>query len=110
MFINEINDLLTDIVPKYSNLILLGDFNISTENVSNPDTVTFNNTTAAHWKLHYTILQPKHNTGWSLPSIQRRIAQGIKSSSTTEDHQMPWQAETPMAQQVHKRAEKSSQK
>ena len=47
MFIDEITDLLTDIIPKYSNLILLGDFNISTKNVSNSDTVTFNNTMAA---------------------------------------------------------------
>ena len=47
MFIDEITDLLTDIFPKYSNLIIFGDFNISTENVSNPDTVTFNDTMAA---------------------------------------------------------------
>ena len=47
MFIHEITNLLTDIVPKYSNLILLGDFNTSTRNVSNPDTVTFNDTMAA---------------------------------------------------------------
>ena len=47
MFIDEITDLLTDIVPKFSNLIILGDFNISTENVPNPDTVIFNDTMAA---------------------------------------------------------------
>ena len=46
MFIDEITDLLTDIIQKYSNLIILGGFNISTENVSNPDTVTFNDTMA----------------------------------------------------------------
>ena len=47
MFIDEITDLLTDNIPKHSNLIILGGFNISTENVSNPDTVTFNDTMAA---------------------------------------------------------------
>ena len=47
MFIDEITDLLTEIIPKYSNLILLWDFNISTENVSNPDTATFNDTMGA---------------------------------------------------------------
>ena len=47
MFIDEITDLLTDTVPKYPNLIILGDFNISTEKVTNPDTVIFNDTMAA---------------------------------------------------------------
>ena len=47
MFIDEITNLLTNIVPKYLNLIILGDFNISTENVSNPDTVIFSDTMAA---------------------------------------------------------------
>ena len=47
MFIDEITDLLTDIVPKYSNLIILGDVNINTENVPNPDTVIFSDTMAA---------------------------------------------------------------
>ena len=37
MFIDEITNLLSDIIPKYSNLISFGDFSISTENVSNPD-------------------------------------------------------------------------
>ena len=47
MFTDETTDLLTDNIPKYSNIIILGDFNISTENVSNPDTVIFNDTMAA---------------------------------------------------------------
>ena len=46
MFIHEITDLLTDTVPKYPNLIILGDFNIGTEKVSNADTVIFNDTMA----------------------------------------------------------------
>ena len=47
MFIDEMTDLLTDKIPKYSNLIILGDFNISAENVSNPDMVIFNDTMGA---------------------------------------------------------------
>ena len=47
MFIDAINDLLTDNIPKYSNIIILGEFNISTEHLSNPDTVIFNDTMAA---------------------------------------------------------------
>ena len=31
MFIDEMTDLLTDKIPKYSNLIILGDFNISAD-------------------------------------------------------------------------------
>ena len=47
MFIDEITDLLMDTVPKYPNLIILGDVNISTEKVTNADTVIFNDTMAA---------------------------------------------------------------
>ena len=47
MFIDEITDLLTENIPKYLNLIILGDFNISTENLSNPHTVIFNDTMTA---------------------------------------------------------------
>ena len=45
MFIDEMTDLLTDEILKYSNLMILGDIN--TENVSNPDTVIFNDKMAA---------------------------------------------------------------
>ena len=62
MFIDEITDLLTDIIPKYSSLILLGDFNISTENVPNPDTVIFNDTMAA-LGLQQHVQGPTHKMG-----------------------------------------------
>ena len=47
MFIDEMTDLLTEKIPKYSNLIISGDYNISAENVSNPDMVIFNDTMGA---------------------------------------------------------------
>ena len=47
MFIDEMTDLLTDKIPKYSNLIILEHFNISAENLSKPDTVIFNDTMGA---------------------------------------------------------------
>ena len=68
MFNDEITDLLTDIVPKYSNLILLGDFKISTENVSNLDTVTFNDTMATH-SLQQHVQGLTHKMGNTLDLI-----------------------------------------
>ena len=68
MFIDDITDLLTDIIPKYSNLILLGDFNISTENAPNPDTVIFNDTMAA-LGLHQHLQGPAHKMGNTLDLI-----------------------------------------
>ena len=68
MFIDEITDLLTDIIPKYSNLILLGDFNISIENAPNPDAVIFNDTMAA-LGLQHNVQGLTHKMGNTLDLI-----------------------------------------
>ena len=65
MFIDEMTDLLTGNVPKCSNLIILGHFNISIENVSNPDTVIFNDTKAA-FGLQQHVQEPTHKMGNTL--------------------------------------------
>ena len=92
MFINEITDLLTDIIPKYSNLILLGDFNISTENASNPDTVTFNDTMAALC-LQQHVQGPTHIMGNTLYLIFSQLetqfmVTGTASHGFVSDHCM----------------------
>ena len=66
MVLDEMTDLLTDKIPKYSNLMILGDFNINTENALNPDTV--NNTMAA-LGLQQHIQGPTHKTGKRLDLI-----------------------------------------
>ena len=68
MFIDEMTDLLTDNIPKYSNLIILGNFTISTENVLNPDTVIFSDTMAA-LGLQQHVQGPTHKMGNMLDLI-----------------------------------------
>ena len=92
MFIDEITDLLTDNIPKYSNLIILGDFNISTENVPNPDTVTFNDTMAALGLLQH-VQGPTHKIGNMLDLIFSQLEMqitvtGIATHGFVSDHCM----------------------
>ena len=92
MFINEITNLLTDIIPKDSNLILLEDFNISTENVPNPDTVIFNDTMAA-LGLQQHVQGPTHKMGNTLdlifsPLETQFTVTGTATHSFVSDHCM----------------------
>ena len=81
MFIDDITDLLTDSILKYSNLIILGDFNISTENVSNPDAVIFNNTMAA-LGLQQHIKGPTHKAGNTLDLIFSQLEMQLTVTNT----------------------------
>ena len=81
MFIDEITDVLTDIVPKYPNLIILGDFNISTEKVS-PDTVIFNDTMAA-LGLQQHVQGPTHKMGNTLDLIFSQLETWLTVTGTT---------------------------
>ena len=44
MFLDDLTDLLTEKIPKLSNTLIMGDFNINREDVSNADTVLFSDT------------------------------------------------------------------
>ena len=92
MFIDELTNLLTDIVPKYSSLIILGDFNISTGNVPNADTVIFNDTMAA-LGLQQHIQGPTHRMGNTLDLIFSQLQTqltitGTATHSFVSDHCM----------------------
>ena len=47
MFIDAIMEYLTDVLSKHKNNVILGDFNIHTEDLSSSDTVIFNDTMEA---------------------------------------------------------------
>ena len=81
MFIDEITYLLTETVPKYPNLIILGDLNISTENVTNPDTVIFNDTMAA-FGLQQHVQGPTHKMGNTLDLIFSQLETRLIVTST----------------------------
>ena len=82
MFIDEITDLLTDIIPKYSNLILLGDFNISIENAPNPEAVIFNDTMAA-LGLQQHVQGLTHKMGNTLDLIFSQLETQFTVTGTT---------------------------
>ena len=44
MFINDITELLVNKLPQYQNSIILGDFNIHIEDITNADAIIFNDT------------------------------------------------------------------
>ena len=44
LFLDDLTHLLTEKIPKVSSTIIMGDFNINTEDLSNTDTVIFNHT------------------------------------------------------------------
>ena len=81
MFIDEMTDLLIDNIPKYWNLIILGDFSISTENVSNPDTVIFSDTMAA-LGLQQHVQGPTHKMGNTLDLIFSQLKMQITVTAT----------------------------
>ena len=82
MFFDEITDLLTDIVPKYPNLIILDDFYISTEKVTNPDTVIFNDTMAA-LGLQQHVQGPTPKMGNTLDLIFSQLETGLTVTAMT---------------------------
>ena len=47
MFLDEIMELLRTLIPKYNNILLLGNFNMHIEDTSNADNIIF----MRQWKL-----------------------------------------------------------
>ena len=68
MFLDNLTDLLTEKSPKLSNTIIMGDFNINTEDVSNADTVIFIDTMQA-LGLNQHVTNPTHQKGYILDLI-----------------------------------------
>ena len=74
-------DLLIDNIPKYSNLIKLGDYNISTTNVSNPNTVIFNPKVVAIG-LQQHVQGPTHKMGNTLYLIFSQLEMQLNVTGT----------------------------
>ena len=47
MFLVEITELLTALIPKYNNLIIMGDFNMHIDDITNAENLIFNDTMEA---------------------------------------------------------------
>ena len=62
MFLDEVIELLTSLIPKYNNLIIVGDFNMHTEDITNPQNLIFNDTMEA-LGLSQQVRNPTHKQG-----------------------------------------------
>ena len=62
MYIDEITELLMALIPKYHNIMLLGDFNIHIEDISNPDNIILNDTMEVVGLIHH-VKSPTHKQG-----------------------------------------------
>ena len=47
MFLDELTELLTSLIPKYNNLIIMGDVNMHIDDITNLENLIFNDTMEA---------------------------------------------------------------
>ena len=62
MFLDEVTELLLTLIPKYDNIMLIGDFNMHIEDISNADNIIFNNIMEALGLIHHDK-SPAHKQG-----------------------------------------------
>ena len=75
MFIDAITEYLTNVLSKHKNNVILGDFNIHTEDLSSSDTVIFNDTMEA-LGLEQHVKFPTHRCGNTLGLIFTEVKFG----------------------------------
>ena len=67
-FLKEVSQLIQLLMTNYTNLVLLGDFNIHTRDTESPDSTIYNDTMEA-FGLHQHIDEPTHKLGNTLDLI-----------------------------------------
>ena len=67
-FPDEVSKLTQPLMTNYTNLVLLGDFNIHTQDTENPDSIIYNDTMEA-LRLQQHIEKPTHRLGNTLDLI-----------------------------------------
>ena len=76
MFIDDITELLVNKLPQYENRVILGDFNIHTEDLTNADAIIFNDTMRV-LGLEQHISGPTHVRGNTLALIFTQLSNGF---------------------------------
>ena len=82
MLIDDITELLVNKLPQYQNSIILGDFNIYIEDVTNADAIIFNNTMRA-LGLEQHILGSTHVKGNTLDLIFTQLSNSFNITNIT---------------------------
>ena len=74
MFLDEVTELIMTLIPKYNNIMLLGDFSMHIEEISNPDNIIFNDTMEALGLIQH-VKSLTHNQGniLDLTSVKQRV-------------------------------------
>ena len=62
MFLDEITELQTALIPKYNNLIIMGDFNMHIDDITNVENLIFNDTMEG-LGLSQQVKTPTHRQG-----------------------------------------------
>ena len=62
MFLDEVTELLTGLIPKYNNLILMGDFNVHIGDITNAENLIFKDT-MEELGLSQQVRTPTHRQG-----------------------------------------------
>ena len=81
MFIDDITELIVNKLPQYQNNIILRNFNIHIEDLTNADTIIFNDTIRA-LGLEQHILGPTHVEGNTLDLIFTQLSNGFNITNT----------------------------
>ena len=82
MFIEDITELLVNKLPQYENSIILGDFNIHIEDITNAEAIIFNNTMRA-LGLEQHISGLKHVKGNTLNLIFTQLSNSFNITNNT---------------------------
>ena len=77
MFIDHLMDLLTEKIPRQQNTIILGDFNMHIEDLTETDTIIFNNTMQT-LGLKQHVTRPAHKQGNTLDLIFTELTSGCQ--------------------------------
>ena len=76
-FLKEVSKLIQLLMTNYTNLVLLGDFNIHTQDMENPDSITYNDKMEA-LGLQQHIDTPTHKFGNTLDLINMESLDRVK--------------------------------
>ena len=80
MYLDEIKELLTALIPKYNNIMLLGDFNMHIEDTTNPDNIIFNDKIKALVLIQH-VKSPTHKQGNILDLILSKAKSQLRMSN-----------------------------
>ena len=75
--LDEVSQLVQYFITNHKNLVLLGDFNIHVQDLSNPDSLVYNDTMEAMGLIQH-IIEPTHQLGNTLDLVYTESLEAVK--------------------------------